>query len=420
MLEALPLRIRVTLLYILLGLVMSLLFAATVTFIAEDYEHVLVDEIMHSQAEDYAARLRDEPDTMLPRSSRLSGYIRRKDGSGDVPDALAALPPGIHESERDDEEGLHMAVFDTQVGRLYFTLDLQDIERLELHMDWILIAVVVLGTLVSAWLGWLLSGSVVRPVRRLADAVDGLSTSPTRTALAADLPRDELGRLGQAIDDYQARLVAAEDAERAFFADASHELRTPIAVVRGATELLLEDSVDVPAWQPRLQRLDRGMRQLSELLDALLGVARRRVGASETVNLRDWIAHCLGTFDAIRDGSLHLAIDGDPGACRLPTREAELVLLGIVRRLLPPETRGTLRVELGHAVISLQCADTDTAVATTAMPATITTSDRGLGMTLIGRLAAQIGWTIDEDAGQRRVRIGLPCEAVVEDSPPTA
>ncbi|HVR80822.1 MAG TPA: histidine kinase dimerization/phospho-acceptor domain-containing protein, partial [Luteimonas sp.] len=263
-LSALPLRMRVTLLYTLLGLVMSLLFAGTVTFITEDYEGVLVEEILRSQADDYAQRLQHQPDTALPRSRRLSGYLRRKDGSGDVPDALAAFPPGLHESARKGQEDLHVGVFDTASGRLYFSIDLQNIERLELHMDLILVAIIVLGTLVSAWLGWLLSGSVVRPVRRLADAVDGLSTQPERTTLAAQLPDDELGRLGKAIDDYQARLVAAEDAERAFFADASHELRTPIAVVRGATELLLEDAADIPQLQPRLQRLDRGMRQLSE------------------------------------------------------------------------------------------------------------------------------------------------------------
>ena len=77
---ALPLRLRVTLLYIVLGLVMSVLFAAMMIFIAEKYEDVLVGEILSSQAEDYAARLLDEPDAILPRSSRVSGYARRKDG----------------------------------------------------------------------------------------------------------------------------------------------------------------------------------------------------------------------------------------------------------------------------------------------------------------------------------------------------
>jgi HAMP domain-containing protein len=408
---ALPLRLRVTLLYIALGLVMSVLFAAMMTFIAERYEGVLVGEILSSQAGDYAERLRNEPDAILPRSSRLSGYVRRKDGSGEVPDALAALPPGVHESVHEDEDGMHMAVFDTAVGRLYFVINLSDIERLEGYMHAVLAAVVVFGTLVSAWLGWLLSGGVVRPVRRLADAVEGLSTVPAHTELAATLPRDELGRLGKAIDDYQARLVAAQEAERAFFADASHELRTPIAVVHGATELLIEDGAHLPALQPRLQRLERGVRQLSELLDALLGLARRRVGASETVVLRGWVRDCLAVSDAARDGYLQPQVEGRGDPVRaLPVREAALVLNGIVRRLVPAGAHGRLLADVGDGEITLRFVAANVA-ADAGSVAISGGSDRGFGMTLIGRLATQIGWQLEEDAAQRYVRIHLPPDA---------
>ena len=419
--RALPLRLRVTLLYIVLGLVMSVLFAAMVTFIAEQYERVLVGEILSSEAEDYAARLRSEPDAILPRSSRLSGYVRHKDGSGEVPDALAALPPGVHESVHEDEDGLHMAVFDTDVGRLYFVINISDIERLERYIHVVLAAIVVLGTLVGAWLGWLLSGAVVGPVRRLADAVEGLPTTPARTDLAAALPRDELGRLGKAIDDYQARLVAAQEAERAFFADASHELRTPIAVVHGATELLIEDAAGAPALQPRLQRLDRGVRQLSELLDALLGLARRRVGASEPVHLRDWLQDCLARTDAVRDGHMQLQVNGNGDPVHaLPVREAALVLNGIVRRLVPAGTQGRLLADIGDAGIMLRFAATEDAAASS-MPATTTGgSDHGLGMTLIGRLALQIGWRLEEDPVQRCVLIRLPTDAPGRDAGPRA
>lgn len=394
-LPALPLRMRVTLLFALMGLVMTLLFAGMVTFITEDYEGILVEEILRSQADDYTQRLQEDPDMTLPRSRRLSGYLQRKDGTSDVPKAFAALPPGIHETSHSDANGLHIGVFDTPRGRLFFVIDLKDIEQLESYMHLILVAVILLGTLVSTWLGWLFSGGVVRPVRRLADEIDGLPAQPTLTTLAARFPRDELGRLGKAIDDYQARLVAAEASERAFFADASHELRTPIAVVRGATELLLEDSADLPQLQPRLQRLDRGMQQVSELLDALLGLARHRVAAPETVDLRDWLGYCLGGFDVVRDGAVRLSLQCEPEPRVLPIHEAELVLRGIVRRLVPIGAGGTLAVVAGNGRIELWFID-DAAHAPDTPTRTQTSSDRRLGMTLIGRLATQIGWDVDD------------------------
>ena len=413
---SLPLRVRVTLLYVVMGLVMSLLFALTVTFITEDYESVLVEEILRSQANDYGLRLRDEPDAILPRSSRLSGYVRHKDGSGEVPDALAALPPGVYESEHADETGVHMAVFDTQVGRLYFTIDLKNIEPLEMRMEEILLAVILLGTLVSAWLGWMLSGSVVRPVRSLADAVDALSTKPVHTDLAATLPQDALGRLGSAIDDYQARLVADQEAERAFFADASHELRTPISVVRGATELLIEDGAGMPALQRRLHRLDRGVRQLSGLLDALLGLARNRVGTTEVVSLRDWVSACAVTADAVRDGTVGLEVEGDNRPCRLPPHEAALVLNGLVRQIAPPGRTGTLRIAIDGNAITLQVITSDQADPDRdAGDKTPDSSDSGFGTTLIGRLATQIGWQVDEEPWAHRARLDLPADAFAVD-----
>ena len=390
-----PLRTRVTLLYTLMGFILSVLFAGAVVFIAEDYEHVLVEEILNSQGQDYAARLVRAPDTDLPRTNRLSAYLRRPDGTGEVPAALALLPPGIHESDLVSEDGIHMAVFDTTSGRLYFTINLKDIEELEKHLSNILMAVIVLGTLISAWLGWLLSGVVMLPIQRLADAVERLPTRPMQTSLGRDMPRDELGRLGIAIDEYQARLVSAEQAERAFFADASHELRTPISVVRGATELLLEDGEDVPGMRPRLLRLDRGMRELSELLDALLRVARRGTGETEQIILREWLGECLAGADSIKDGTVRLSIHGDDGTCQWPASDAALVVRSVARRLLPPGLAGLLEVAVSSEAIEFRfVADGRPQVPVQARQPR--PSDRRLGLTLVGRLAEQLDWHIDD------------------------
>lgn len=394
------LRFRVTLLYTLMGSVLSLLFAWATVYIAEDYEHVLVESILSSQAQDYAARLEQAPDTTLPQTSRVRAWLRRPDGTGTVPEALAKLQPGIHESDLDHEGGLHMAVLDSDAGRLYFTLDLQDIEELEHYLSLILLAVVVLGTLVSTWLGWLLSGAVLLPIRRLADAVDDLPVRPVQTTLGRRSPNDELGRLGAAIDNYQGRLLAAEKAERAFFADASHELRTPISVVRGATELLLEDSADAPHMRPRLVRLDRGIRELSELLDALLRLARHQTGANvEQVVLRDWLARCLATADSIVHGDVQLQIVGDAPTIALPAGDAELVVRGVVRRLLPPGSSGNLKVSLSETTIEFQFIGRDGPAGST-RGVQVRPSDRKLGLTLVGRLADRLGWVVDDSLAE--------------------
>jgi len=411
------LRRRVALAYTVLGLVLSLLFAAATVFITEDYEHILVDEILRGQADDYALRLAANPATVLPQSHRLSGYLRRIDGRGNVPTGLAALGPGIHESHGDSAEGIHIGVFDTDQGRLYFVIDLSDIERLESHLEWFLIAVIVLGTGVAGWLGWLLAGGTVAPVRRLAEAVDALPTRPQTSGLADAVSDDELGRLAAAIDRYQGRLVEADMQERSFFADASHELRTPIAVVRGAAELLLDDA-QLPAASRRvLQRMDRGVRELTDLLDVVLDLGRRRDPVTETVQVRTLLRDAAA---ALQEGGanpdLDIAIDAS-GEWRVPQREALLVLRGVLRHLVPVEGRGrlSLRGERTLLEMSYMAADESHALA----PHTPQRSDSGLPVTLLGRLAATLDWRFEEqtfDTSARRVRIRLP-EAALDAAP---
>lgn len=402
-----PLRTRVTLLYTVMGAVLSLVFALGVVFIAEEYERVLVESILTSQAHDYAERLQREPDIDLPRSDRVSGYQLLPDNRGEVPAVFLTQAPGIRELHDADGNDVFLGVFDTAAGRLFFVMDLHDIEALERFLVFVLVAVMLAGTAFSAWLGWLLSGRVVHPVHQLAKAVASLPTRPERTALASDLPADELGRLGTAIDDYQARLVTAAEAEQSFLADASHELRTPISVVRGATELLLEDSADLPSLQPRLLRLDRGIRELSELIDALMRLARNQMDSAEPAELHAWLVSCLTGVAAIADGTVTVALEDSQVDVTLHASDATLIVHGVLRRLLPPGVPGTLAISISASIISFVFDADDTPRSASSKPQ-VAPSDRRLGLTLIGRLADRIGWEIEDSqaaSGAVHIRI---------------
>jgi len=394
----LSLRRRVALACLALGFLLSLLFAISVVVVAEDYEHVIAAEILSGQAEDYGLRIANGLPAQLPRTHRLSGYLRR-----DIPPRYAAYPPGI--SEDPAEDGVHVGVFDTSAGRMAFVIDLRDIEELEVHLNLMLAAIVVLGTALAGWLGWWFAGRAIAPVGRLAAAVDALPTTPRHTALRATTSSDELGRLAGAIDAYQARLVDADAHEQAFFADASHELRTPVAVVRGAIEVLMDD-LQPPAQEARLRRVERGMGELSDLLEAMLDVARRRSPRLEDVDAAAFLREAGAAALALSPGivlDVHAA-----GAMRLAPREARLLLRGVLRRVLPYGVPGTLSLRLdGDALaLSFDAADAESvADAVESLPAA-SRSDTGSVPALLDRLAQRSGWRI-EFPQPRRARIVL-------------
>ncbi|QIL19575.1 HAMP domain-containing sensor histidine kinase [Thermomonas sp. HDW16] len=375
----LPLRRRVTLALTLLGVLLSLLFAAAATWVTEDYEHVLATEILRGQAEDYGLRLANGLPALLPKTHRLSGYTRTN-----VPAQYAGLEAGVH--EEGTEDGVHVGVFDTSAGRLWFVINLGDIEILETHLNWMLAGVVVFGTLLAGLLGWYFAGAALMPLRRLAQAVDAMPVEPRVTNLRAQASNDELGQLAGAIDDYQRRLVEADAHEQAFFADASHELRTPIAVVQGATEVMLDDvaAESDPRRIERLHRLDRGVREMSGLIDMLLVVARRRPLQIERVDTATFLRE---TIEPLRTQASRPEVEiVADGTLQLPRREALLLLRHAIDKLGWPASGDTLRMQFDGRRLDMSThARQDTPTATQC-------SDAGGAGALSLRLASQLGW----------------------------
>jgi len=374
----LALRRRVALASAGLGLALCGLFVGAVILLTEDYEAVLSREILRGQAEDYALRAASGLPAALPQTQRLSGYRDHP------PPAYAAFPPGIHEDPGDD--GRHVGVFDTEVGRLYFVIDLSDIERLELHLDAWLVAFVTAGVALSGMLGWWLAGRALLPLGRLAHAVDALDVVPARTDLAASAPPDELGRLARAIDDYQARLVATDERERAFFADASHELRTPVAVVRGVSEVLLDDPDLAMEQGHRLQRLERGVHELGDLIEALLSVARRRpveLLPTDLAHLARQALHECGLPQAL------LAADADQDAIALVSPSESALLLRMLLRRQDLSVPGS-RIGVAANALHIEAGEATDAASRGANPAL---QPRTIS-TLTARLALRAGWEL--------------------------
>lgn len=382
--NAIPLRRRFTLLATLLGFLLSALSAATIAYVAEDYEYVIATEILRGQAEDYGLRLANGLPAELPRTQRLSGY---RIDAADVPAAYAAYPPGVREDPANADT--HVGVFDTSAGRLVFTVNLSDIETLEHHLNAFVAAMIVVGTLAAGLMGWLLSGIALKPLRRLAENVDDLPIEPRRTQLAQGASNDELGRLASAIDAYQSRLSDADAREQAFFADASHELRTPLTVIQGVTDVLLDDPTDNPAQAARLQRLERGVRDMRHLLEAMLSAARRAPLQAEAIHAQELLEEAI---DIALAGKPRIASTIDArGELQAPRREALLLVAGLTRKLAQAHATGELQLRLRDDQLDLHFLATSETPPTTPMTAS---ADTGTGSALLDRLAARLGWRV--------------------------
>ena len=140
------------------------------------------------------------------------------------------------------------------------------------------VAVPLLVALLVA-LGWLLVRAALRPVDVLTREAAAISTLEAGRRLPVVPGDDEIARLARTLDGMLARLSVAFARERAFVDDASHELRTPIAVLRGEIELALGALDDPAEVLQSLLAAHAQVDRLTRLAEDLLLLARERDGS---------------------------------------------------------------------------------------------------------------------------------------------
>jgi two-component system, OmpR family, sensor kinase len=140
------------------------------------------------------------------------------------------------------------------------------------------VAVPLLVALLAA-LGWLLVRAALRPVDVLTREAGAISTLEAGRRLPAVPGDDEIARLARTLDGMLARLSVTFARERAFVDDASHELRTPIAVLGGEIELALGALDDPAEVRQSLLAAQGQVGRLARLAEDLLLLARERDGS---------------------------------------------------------------------------------------------------------------------------------------------
>jgi signal transduction histidine kinase len=134
-------------------------------------------------------------------------------------------------------------------------------------------------TVLSAWLGWLVAGRALRPLRVMTAKTRLISDRNLHERLALPGPHDELKELSGTIDGLLARVEAGFTAQRQFVANASHELRTPLTLERAMVEVALADpDASTQLLRATCQRVLAACDQQERIIDALLALARGQRG----------------------------------------------------------------------------------------------------------------------------------------------
>jgi heavy metal sensor kinase len=182
------------------------------------------------------------------------------------------------------------------VGELQATL-----RQTLLLLGLLAVVVVVVGGLMTYWL----AGRALRPVRRIASLARSLSERDLHRRVDVRVPDDELGELVATFNSMLARLEAAFEGLYRFTADASHELRAPLAVMRAELEGSLSRMRSRAEYWQSQEMLQVEVEHLSRLADQLLILARADAGALvpalEQIDVADIVHETAGRWEATAD-----------------------------------------------------------------------------------------------------------------------
>lgn len=166
---------------------------------------------------------------------------------------------------------------------------------------WILAAVATVVLLATAGVGWTIARWVTRPTRQVAQAVALAAEGDLRARAPTDAGPPEVRDLAHRFNQMAHQLDELLGAQRAFVADASHQLRSPLAALR----LEIEDlPVRPEGTEGHLRVLDE-LRRLNRLVDGLLMLARAEAPArdAEPVDIAALVRERAETWRPLADES---------------------------------------------------------------------------------------------------------------------
>ena len=383
-------------------------------------EHKVWRDLLESLSADFSTRVRNGDRASLPGTGVIRAwYVEPANGAWPAAGHLAALPPGYYSSEGFTDvfltvegfsdafspgESFHALIADVPPGRLVTVIDITELEDQQ-NLNSLLSGLWVFALLfyivgVIAWL----HANLVRPVRDLAERMQTIDPGTAGARLPTTYRREEIQVIARASNAHLERVERFIERERSLLDQASHEFRTPIAVISGAVDVLAQQALPDSA-KPALQRIEGAVEDLSETMVALLYLAREASAAdaaADVTALHELLPRLIRDHEHLLRGKpAQLRIgDLEPTFIGAPEAMVRIAVSNLLRNAIENTDAGHVEIALSAGVIAV--ADSGSGFNPVEAARRYRESLRhsapvrgqGLGLFLIGRICDRFGWKL--------------------------
>ena len=334
---------------ILVSVVSVVTMLAGTLLVNEDLENTLLGVEMVEERDYFIAQKHDLTQPYRQEGLRQTLVWRPTVGTTQsqaldpLPEVFQGLPkPFSAEIKR----GAHTYLVDISIlpqGELYLARDISHFEareRLFLIALWVVGAIIVLLAVVLAIMA---ARGVTRPLRRLADQIQHVPVGARMPGLPTDWRDAELATIAGAFNTFVAELESYVRREKSLLSLASHELRTPIAVISGALDVLEQRGSLTSADQATLARVRRATTEMHSNVNVLLALSRKQsqdARLAEPVVVATELARVLDDLDADFPVRARVAVDvSDPGQVQADPVMVRMLLRNLLQNALQHTAR---------------------------------------------------------------------------------
>ncbi len=225
----------------------------------------------------------DSTETVVARSASLKGFsIPFTDKS------KAVVKGGIESYELIDIPGRYPVRVVTKpiilktkgvVGVVQVASSLEGVEKIFHHLLYFMVIGIIAAVLVAGVIGSFLALKALRPVDEITVLARRIGAESLDERLDVHNPRDEIGRLATTFNDMIERLESSFNQIQQFTADASHELKTPLTVLKGEIEVALRGDMEAAELKDVLVSSLEEIDRMSYIVKNLLDLARSDIDA---------------------------------------------------------------------------------------------------------------------------------------------
>jgi len=283
-------------------------------------------------------------------------------------------------------------------GVTYPLILLSEIDRIEFNVTELLYATSFVLTLLAILifsfgaLLYRLSQRLIEPFNSLAKQLESNKNNLNQEFSVQDGAAVEFRQLTNQLNEYRREINALVKREQAFARYSSHELRTPLTVARGSNKLLLRSQM-TDFQQRQVKRVDEAVSQMSEMVDALLGLVRYERNQDDAPirlfcqqELEQIIAKNSAQASE-KQVEVELEVEGEPSV-RATSAILNMLIGNLLRNAIAATNQGKVKVTLTQQLISIQ--DQGEGLTEQYNP-----SGHGLGLLIVDDLCNRYNWDFE-------------------------